>query len=597
VRTKPRYTVAFEFKQVSPVGELRRSFSLVQVPSVMTTNVREYALTMKDGAQFRGQVLGEVNPVPHGFGRLTTEDGFVMTGYFTDGKAHGPGVFCAPNGDEFFGHWNREHKRHGQGLAVKSDGKQLVETYDDGKRTKCSNRRLPPRGFIQWTRSLPVSPASPSSPPCARSGHTATSMADGAMVVVFGGQKLDEECRLVTLNDLHIFDVEAGEWMEPEFNGTPPPPLYGHSATAVGSQLVVIGGQHGMEVSSSVYVLETQTGTWHQPITKGIHFINHTATLLPSASSSNPLIYVIVQSSVYVLECGIGGGEWRWKECQVDMRGLRMSPRALLNHTAVAVGSDIYVFGGKIMGGGLHNQGGKRYDQCSSELRILHTDSMAWEIPAVKFTDDAKSSEKKAVGGAKKADYSGIQLGNVHTPRSEHTACVVGNRMYVVGGWTSVNPAMNVVDVSYLDDVHVLDLSTLTWSSPLIRAPFNPPRGSHSACVIAVPSDDKKDGSPDVRIMVFGGRNFAHDALDAITYLCTGEDERVWMKQQARLKAQTSAGTEKASTSSSSSLPSKPASSASSATSLPSSASSSRSAPSSGVGANKWEQRRAAARP
>lgn len=32
------------------------------------------------------------HPNPTGFGRMVTQDGFEMLGYFTDGKAHGPGV-------------------------------------------------------------------------------------------------------------------------------------------------------------------------------------------------------------------------------------------------------------------------------------------------------------------------------------------------------------------------------------------------------------------------------------------------------------------------------------------------------------------------
>jgi len=122
--------------------------------------VRADLIAFKDGASFQGgvskleahsltcefagQVLGEgASSQPHGYGRLQTTDMFVMTGYFYNGKARGafkgfccssmttpagPGVFRAPNGDEFWGTWNAEHKRHGRGLSIRAqDKRQAVE--------------------------------------------------------------------------------------------------------------------------------------------------------------------------------------------------------------------------------------------------------------------------------------------------------------------------------------------------------------------------------------------------------------------------------------------------------------------------------------
>jgi hypothetical protein len=57
-------------------------------------NVREEKLSFKDGATYRGQVLGEgASTEPHGYGQMDTKEGFTMTGYFKGGKTYGIYVY------------------------------------------------------------------------------------------------------------------------------------------------------------------------------------------------------------------------------------------------------------------------------------------------------------------------------------------------------------------------------------------------------------------------------------------------------------------------------------------------------------------------
>lgn len=58
---------------------------------------------------------------------------FEMHGYFLNGKNTGPGIFRAPNGDMFFGMWNKNHKRHGKHMGVFANGKLQLQTFQDGK--------------------------------------------------------------------------------------------------------------------------------------------------------------------------------------------------------------------------------------------------------------------------------------------------------------------------------------------------------------------------------------------------------------------------------------------------------------------------------
>jgi hypothetical protein len=147
------------------------------------------------------------------------------------------------------------------------------------------------------------------------------------MLLIFGGQA-QVDGRLVALNDVHLLDIESRQWIQPEMKGTPPPPMAGHTAIAVGHHLYIIGGQNGMEVSSAVYVLDVTNGTWSCPIAKGINFAGHTATLVGHT------IWVIVESSVFTLDTR--SKNMAWKQEDVDVRGLKRTPRSCVAHAAVA---------------------------------------------------------------------------------------------------------------------------------------------------------------------------------------------------------------------------------------------------------------------
>jgi hypothetical protein len=227
------------------------------------------------------------------------------------------------------------------------------------------------------------------------------------------------------------------------------------------------------------------------PIAKGLSFMNHTATLIGANT-----IWVLVQSSVFTLTLH---PHWEWSEQSVDNRTLpRGVPRSFINHSAVAVGKMIYVFGGKVMGL-MAQKEGKKYERLSADVRILHTDSLAWEAPPCTAPVPPASAKDAPVV----SDYSGFVTGKWDVPRCEHTATLVGTKMYIVGGWTTSNPAMNVVDTSYLNDVQVLDVETLEWQYVPPQPLFIAPRSLHAA----VPCNSSTE------LWVYGGRNSAAQAI------------------------------------------------------------------------------------
>ncbi len=60
----------------------------------------------------------------------------------------------------------------------------------------------------------------------------------------------------VVTNGMWLLAPEAGRWTRVAGRGVDasphhlPPPMHGHTATAVGSRLYVVGGRNGMEVFS-----------------------------------------------------------------------------------------------------------------------------------------------------------------------------------------------------------------------------------------------------------------------------------------------------------------------------------------------------------
>ncbi|KAK4424527.1 Rho GTPase-activating protein gacHH [Sesamum alatum] len=167
-----------------------------------------------------------------------------------------------------------------------------------------------------------------------------------------------------------------------------------------------------------------------------------------SACFFNGLLYIFggCRGGVHfsdVLVCNIATMTWSILKTSGPGPGPRDS------HSAVLVGHRMLVFGG--------TNGSKKVN----DLHILDLVSREWMRPECR--------------------------GNPPSARESHTANVIGDEKLVVFGGSGEGEA------NYLNDLHILDLKNMEWSSPEVRGNVPAPRDSHSSVAVGN------------RLFVFGG--------------------------------------------------------------------------------------------
>ncbi|RKP06211.1 hypothetical protein THASP1DRAFT_18758 [Thamnocephalis sphaerospora] len=146
------------------------------------------------------------------------------------------------------------------------DGHMYLFGGGDGVRALNDVYRLDTRdtGNLQWKQLEPAG-----EPPIARGYHTATLV--GSKLVVFGGSD-GHEC----FSDAHLLDLVTCTWVPLGLNEAIP--RLSHTTTLVGSYLFVIGGHDGAKYSNDVLLLNLVTMHWErrrvygrQPTGRGYH--------------------------------------------------------------------------------------------------------------------------------------------------------------------------------------------------------------------------------------------------------------------------------------------------------------------------------------
>ncbi|KAJ1635617.1 hypothetical protein T492DRAFT_835921 [Pavlovales sp. CCMP2436] len=331
------------------------------------------------------------------------------------------------------------------------------------------------------------------------SGHSAVAFNHGntAKVVMFGGW-----------NDVPgAASSDSWGWEPLTVTGRGPSPRSGHTATPLdddGSSMLVFGGEYatvGRKYYATADILECSTLTWRPletvgrlPRARAHHAATHVGggvvLIFGGASSYGGGFYL---NDLHELNCA--KGEWHaWSSTEEDsfvplprmghsLTFVETIGGALLfgGEDAVASFNDVAVFETGREGGGFKDvavfetggEGGEFND-----MAVFETGMRAWRP---------------------------LQLSGMSPlPRAGHSATLVSpSRLYVFGGRSRAraDAGARAPEFRYLQDISILDLSSMTFSQPALSSRVKPsPRAFHSATTLI-----GSDGIP--YILVLGGRS------------------------------------------------------------------------------------------
>ncbi|KAL2102733.1 hypothetical protein ACEWY4_001901 [Coilia grayii] len=280
--------------------------------------------------------------------------------------------------------------------------------------------------------------------PRPRHGHRAVAIRE--LIVVFGGGNEGIS------DDLHVYNTVSRQWFLPAIRGDIPPGCAAHGFVCEGTRILVFGGMVEFgKYSNNLYELQASRWLWKKLKPRGpkngsppCPRIGHSLTLIGNKCylfgglanesedpNGNVLRYL---DDLYELELQAVSGVKGWSV--PDTKGGGPTPRE--SHTSVAYcrpgqSPKLYVFGGMC---------GHRY----GDLWQLDIETMTWSTPETR--------------------------GQCPVARSLHSANIIGNKMYVFGGWVPAvesenKPNASDVEWTCTNSLSLLNLDTMTWQ-PLV---------------------------------------------------------------------------------------------------------------------------------
>lgn len=300
--------------------------------------------------------------------------------------------------------------------------------------------------------------------PKARHGHKAVAVKD--CMIVFGGGNEG------ILDDLYVYIPTKNQWIIPPIKGDIPQGFAAYGMAINGTKLLVFGGmvKYGQYSND---LLELETSRW----------------------------------------------EWKFLQPKPSKNGQSPCPR--LGHTLTCIGNKAYLFGGlqNVSDDPTNNIPKYLNDLWTIELRAIG--KLQWEVPqtygscpppreshsAVAVLGDDNNSSKIIVFGGMNGQrlndlwilsINSMTWNNPHVngivplPRSLHSATLIGNKMFVFGGW-ALHPehARKSLGLNShchcTNDLVFLNIDTLTWLKPSMDgSKSDKPRGRAGHCSVQI---------------------------------------------------------------------------------------------------------------
>ncbi|CAO3563804.1 unnamed protein product [Mortierella alpina] len=307
--------------------------------------------------------------------------------------------------------------------------------------------------------------------PFPRFSHTASYVHTGTDIYVFGGVVKGSAQK-----DMHVIDSQMLSCQTLPLTGSDsPPPLSGHTAVTLGQYIMYFGGKDVKnKCSDSLYVLHTVRKEWNKPTILG---------LLPAPRHSHSAC--VIGTTMYIF-----GGQFNSYYlndiASFDMKSLNTAspkwnrlepasdlPPARAGHCAAAHDGKIYIFGGA--------------DEQFFYNDIWCYDPLAnqWEaVPAFGVLPTSRQGHASTVVDDTMYIYGGMDhedqlLGDLSafkfndrrwltfpdtvdsaSPRTEHSMCRVGEKIYILGGQLE----LNVNEDS--SSIYILDTTKIRYHEP-----------------------------------------------------------------------------------------------------------------------------------
>lgn len=254
--------------------------------------------------------------------------------------------------------------------------------------------------------------------------------------------------------------------------GPTPKPRHGHRAVGIKDLMIVFGG--GNEgIVDELHVLNTCTNQWFMPEVKGD--VPPGCAAYGFACDGTRLLvfggmieYGRYSNDLFELQ----SANWEWRHVRPKAPKNDVAPCPRLGHSFTMIGTQVFLFGG------LANDSDDPKDNIPrylNDLYILDTRPgqpvMQWEKPIFFGTPPSPRESHTAVAYIPKGSNNNSSSNNDCSSNSNGTN---GAKLIIYGGMAGCR----------LDDLHILDISTMTWSSPKISG--DPPlaRSLHSASLI-----------------------------------------------------------------------------------------------------------------
>ncbi|XP_055380924.1 host cell factor 2-like [Condylostylus longicornis] len=275
--------------------------------------------------------------------------------------------------------------------------------------------------------------------PRPRHGHRAVNIKD--LILIFGGGNEG------IVDEFHVYNTSSNQWIVPAMKGDVPPGCAAYGLVVDGTKIYVFGGMiEYAKYSNALYRLDASKWEWKRldpdPPENGevpCPRLGHSFTLVDNriflfgglANETNDPKNNIPRymNDLYTLQIRNVEGDGVWNIPQTH--GDQPSPRE--SHTGVAYISKKANQNTLVIYGGMS---GCRL----GDLWFLNTETMTWTQPST--------------------------TGIAPLPRSLHTSTIIGNKMYVFGGWIPLivnDSELATHEWKCTNSLAALNLESLIW--------------------------------------------------------------------------------------------------------------------------------------